>query len=131
MTLSCRKRTGSWRAEPGFARAQPKNRLRVRGVKEGAHGGTWVPPCPGGGALDTKLMQTLPGWTAKGGAEGLLCAAAPDRLGLALKVEDGNGRALQPALGVFLAGLGFDGAPFGPADVRNSRDDVVGEVEEL
>ena len=30
----------------------------------------------GPGALDTNLMQALPGWTAKGGAEGLLCAAA-------------------------------------------------------
>src|SRR5688500_15622023 len=28
----------------------------------------------GRGALDTTLMQELPGWTAKGGAEGLLCA---------------------------------------------------------
>jgi hypothetical protein len=31
---------GDSRAEPGFARAQPKRRSIVRGVKEGAHGGT-------------------------------------------------------------------------------------------
>ena len=37
--------------------------------------------------------ETLPGWVAKGGAEGLLCAAAPDGLGVALKVEDGSQRA--------------------------------------
>ena len=82
----------------------------------------------GGGALDTKLMQTLPGWTAKGGAEGLLCAGGPNGLGLALKVEDGNGRALQPALGVFLTRLGLPGEEFGPLEVVNSRDEVVGEV---
>ena len=82
----------------------------------------------GRGALDTNLMQTLPGWTAKGGAEGLLCAAAPDGLGLALKAEDGNQRALQPALGAFLDQVGLDGSAFGPVDVRNSRDEVVGEV---
>ena len=78
--------------------------------------------------LDTNLMQTLPGWIAKGGAEGLLCAAGPDRLGLALKVEDGASRALRPALGVFLDSLGLDGGAFGPVPVRNSRDEVVGEV---
>jgi L-asparaginase II len=82
----------------------------------------------GAGALDTKLMKTLPGWTAKGGAEGLLCAVTPGNLGLTLKVEDGNQRALQPALGAFLDELGLDGGPFGPAEIRNSREEVVGEV---
>jgi L-asparaginase II len=82
----------------------------------------------GRGALDTKLMQTLPGWTAKGGAEGLLCAASPEGLGLTLKAEDGNQRALQPALGAFLDQLGLDEGDFGPVEVRNSRDEVVGEV---
>ncbi len=56
--------------------------------------------------LDTNLMQAFPGWTAKGGAEGLMCAASPDGLGLALKVEDGSTRALRPALGSFLDSLG-------------------------
>ena len=32
----------------------------------------------GPGAPDTVLMQRLPGWTAKGGAEALLCAASPE-----------------------------------------------------
>jgi L-asparaginase II len=79
-------------------------------------------------ALDTNLMQALPGWIAKGGAEGLLCAASPDGLGLALKVEDGTGRALRPALGAFLGLLGLDGSAFGPVPVRNSRDEVAGEL---
>ncbi len=82
----------------------------------------------GQGALDTTLMQELPGWTAKGGAEGLLCAAGPDGLGIALKAEDGQQRALQPALGSFLDVLGLDGSAFGQAPIRNSRDEVVGSV---
>ena len=79
-------------------------------------------------ALDTNLMQAFPGWIAKGGAEGLVCAASPDGLSLVLKVEDGTQRALRPALGAFLTELGLDGSIFGPTPVRNSRDEVVGEV---
>jgi L-asparaginase II len=79
-------------------------------------------------ALDTSLMQELPGWTAKGGAEALLCAAGPDGLGLALKAEDGGQRALRPALGSFLDMLGLDGSAFGPVPVTNSREEVVGVV---
>ena len=43
-------------------------------------------------AADTRLMRALPGWTAKGGAEGLLCASGPDGLGVALKCADGASR---------------------------------------
>jgi L-asparaginase len=83
----------------------------------------------GHGADDTILMESHPGWTAKGGAEGLLCAAGPEGLGLALKVEDGNGRALRPAAGVFLEQLGLPADPFGPVPTRNSRDELVGRLE--
>ncbi|HKB20468.1 MAG TPA: asparaginase [Gaiellaceae bacterium] len=79
-------------------------------------------------ALDTNLMQAFPGWIAKGGAEGLLCAASLDGLSLVLKVEDGAQRALRPALGSFLNELGLDGSLFGPTPVGNSRDEVVGDV---
>ena len=82
----------------------------------------------GHGALDTTLMQELPGWTAKGGAEGLLCAAGPDGLGLALKAEDGQQRALGPALGSFLGMLGLDGSGFETVPIYNSRHEVVGSV---
>src|SRR5207249_4997651 len=54
------------------------------------------------GATDTDLMRRRPGWIAKGGAEGLFCAASPDGNGYAAKVEDGNMRGLRPALGSFL-----------------------------
>jgi L-asparaginase II len=85
----------------------------------------------GTGDPDTELMKGREGWTAKGGAEALLCAASPDGLGVALKVEDGNPRAIPPALGVFLDQLGLGRDPFGPVELRNSRDDVVGELAHM
>jgi L-asparaginase len=76
------------------------------------------------GATDTELMQNRPGWVAKGGAEGLLCAASPGGVGYAVKVEDGSMRALRPALASFLGlGEGFATVP-----VENSRGEVVGEI---
>jgi L-asparaginase len=76
------------------------------------------------GALDTDLMRIRPGWIAKGGAEGLVCAATTDGTGIAAKVEDGNMRALRPALASFL-GLG---AEFGTVPLANSRGERVGEI---
>ena len=77
---------------------------------------------------DTMLMETLPGWAAKGGAEGVLCACGPDRLGVALKVEDGAWRATGPALAAFLRRLGQTAAPLAVTPLTNSRGDRVGEV---
>jgi L-asparaginase II len=87
----------------------------------------------GGDAADTLLMRSFAGWTAKGGAEGLLCAAGPGGVGVALKVEDGSGRGVRPALGVFLARLGLDpdalaGASLGRLQLLNSRGDECGEI---
>jgi L-asparaginase II len=79
-------------------------------------------------AADTMLMQTQPGWAAKGGAEGLLCAVSADGLGVALKVEDGAQRAIRPALAWFLVSLGVDAAGLGAAPLENSRGEVVGEL---
>lgn len=82
----------------------------------------------GPGAADTVLMQSHPGWLAKGGAEGLLCAGSRDGVGIALKVEDGAARAVGPALGAFLERLALDAGALGPAPLANSRGDVVGVV---
>ena len=79
-------------------------------------------------AADTRLMRSLPGWTAKGGAEGLLCAAGPGGLGIALKVEDGNMRAMAPAVAAFTAELGFPLPALERVPVRNSRGEEVGEA---
>jgi L-asparaginase II len=79
-------------------------------------------------AADTLLMRELDGWTAKGGAEGLLCAAGPDGLGIALKVEDGNMRAMRPALAELLRRLGFETGELGLEPLENSLGELVGEV---
>jgi L-asparaginase II len=76
------------------------------------------------GAVDTDLMRLRPGYIAKGGAEGLICAATPDGAGIALKVEDGNMRALRPALASFLA----LGGEFGTVPLVNTHGERVGEI---
>ncbi len=81
----------------------------------------------GDGAPDTELMRLGDGWVAKGGAEGLLCAAR-DGLGLALKTEDGAQRPLGPALAAFLALLGLAADDLSEAPVENSRGEVVGAL---
>jgi L-asparaginase II len=79
-------------------------------------------------AADTMLMQVAPGWIAKGGAEGLLCAAGPDGLGVALKIEDGSTRAARTALAAFLDRLSVSTGDLGDVEVRNSRGEVVGAM---
>jgi L-asparaginase II len=78
----------------------------------------------GAGSPDTRLMQLRPRWVAKGGAEGLLCAADGQGMGVALKCEDGSWRPLAPALAAFLEGP----EELAVAEVENSRGDRVGEV---
>jgi L-asparaginase II len=77
---------------------------------------------------DYLLMHAAPGWLAKGGAEGLLCAAGPDGLGVALKSEDGASRAHAPALAAFLGRLGVDLPDLASRPVLNTRGERVGEV---
>ena len=76
----------------------------------------------GEGSLDTDLMRARPSWVAKGGAEGLFCAASARGTGIALKSADGNPRALRPALAHFI------GEDLGRMLVENSRGEAVGEV---
>lgn len=87
--------------------------------------------CPelvrGRGAPDTELMGLGDGWVAKGGAEGLLCAARAG-LGVALKAEDGAQRPLGSALAAFLVRLGFGVGALGETPIENSRGEVVGEL---
>jgi L-asparaginase II len=81
----------------------------------------------GASATDTRLMRVLPGWIAKGGAEGLLCAAGHG-VGVALKCEDGNSRALGPAAAAFFARLDLDLDELSVLPLENSRNERVGEV---
>jgi len=78
-------------------------------------------------ASDTRLMKALPDWIAKGGAEGLLCASG-NGLGVALKAEDGNGRALGPAAAAFLSHLEVDLGELAVVPLENSRGERVGEI---
>jgi L-asparaginase II len=82
----------------------------------------------GPGGVDTTLMRAREGWIAKGGAEGLMCAAGPSGLGLALKVEDGAARPVGPALAAFLDRLGYPVDKLDNMPLTNSRGDVVGEI---
>jgi L-asparaginase II len=93
--------------------------MRARPVLIGGEGGT-----------DTELMQTLPGWIAKGGAEGLMCAASADGLGLAVKCADGSSRALRPALAAFGATLGLDLAVFAEVRLEDSHGEIAGTISE-
>jgi L-asparaginase II len=79
-------------------------------------------------AADSMLMLEHDGWTAKGGAEGLLCAAGPGGLGIALKIEDGSMRAMRPALAELLRRLGFEPGELAGDPVENSLGELVGEI---
>jgi L-asparaginase II len=78
--------------------------------------------------VDFLLMRDAPGWLAKGGAEGLLCAAGPDGLGIAIKSEDGASRPHAPALAAFLGGLGVAVESLAEVPLRNSRGERVGAI---
>jgi len=91
----------------------------------------------GTGRLCTRLMRAAEGRVvAKLGAEGVYCAAVPGRgLGLALKVEDGAGRAGEPVLiavleqlGAIDAGVAEELLEFAEPEVRNTRSEVVGRI---
>jgi L-asparaginase II len=58
----------------------------------------------------TRLMQGIPGLVAKDGAEGVYAVALADGSAVALKVEDGAGRARTPILVAALRRLGVDAA---------------------
>jgi L-asparaginase II len=77
---------------------------------------------------DCRLMRAASGWTAKGGAEGVLCAAGPEGLGIALKAEDGTSRGHGPAVAALLARLGIELPELTTAPVLTTRGETVGEL---
>jgi L-asparaginase II len=81
----------------------------------------------GEGATDTVLMQAHPGTVAKGGADGLLCAGGRGT-GLALKVADGNSRALRPALAALAAGLGVPLPEFEEVSLQNRHGEPAATI---
>jgi L-asparaginase II len=91
----------------------------------------------GSGRACTAIMTALPDIVVKGGAEGVYGAALPKLgLGLALKVEDGAGRAAPVALLALLEGLGVLPATASAAladiagpTLRNHAQKIVGRIE--
>jgi len=77
---------------------------------------------------DYQLMRAGVGWFAKGGAEGLLCAASATGIGVALKSEDGATRPLGPALAAFLQPFGVALPTLATIPVTNSGGERVGEL---
>jgi L-asparaginase II len=60
----------------------------------------------GTGNFDTRLMQAVPRAFVKTGAEGVYCGCVPHaQLGIALKCDDGAGRAAKVAMASLLASL--------------------------
>jgi len=82
----------------------------------------------GEGATDTELMQANPGWLAKAGAEGLMCVASSEGIGLGVKVRDGNGRALRPALAAFGGPLGLALPQFAEVSLPNMHGEPAATV---
>ena len=63
----------------------------------------------GGSGRDvTRLMEGIPGLVVKDGAEGVCAARLADGSAVALKIEDGGGRARTPVLVAALRALGVD-----------------------
>jgi L-asparaginase II len=91
----------------------------------------------GTGRACTAIMTASPEILVKTGAEGVYAAALPSRgLGIALKVEDGAGRAASVALLALLDGLGAIDEPACAAlaelarpKLRNHRGVLVGRIE--
>lgn len=91
----------------------------------------------GSDRLCTELMRVADGRIfAKVGAEGVYCAGVPGaELGIALKVEDGATRAAEPALLGVLRALNVLSDEemaalerFAAPEIRNTRDEVVGQI---
>ena len=91
----------------------------------------------GSGRLCSEIMAAAPDVLVKTGAEGVYAACVPKRrLGLALKVEDGAGRAAQVAVLALLDALGAFGPQASAAlaerrrpQLRNHAGLVVGRIE--
>jgi L-asparaginase II len=80
----------------------------------------------GTGAMDAKLIQAAPGRIfVKTGAEGVYCAALPELgLGIALKCDDGAGRAAESMIAATLAHLLAADAALSGEFSRLARPDI-------
>lgn len=98
------------------------HRLLEAGTREPFH-------VAGSGRLCTRLMRNLAGRAfVKTGAEGVYCAALPAAgIGIALKIDDGAGRAAEIAIAAVLAALFPDAATAIKGLVRRPLTNVRGK----
>jgi L-asparaginase II len=90
----------------------------------------------GTGRFDTKLMEAVPRVLVKTGAEGVYCGCIPHaNIGIALKCDDGAGRAAETAMAALLSSLDVWTAEekatlqsFAHSDLTNWRKIHVGDV---
>jgi L-asparaginase II len=95
---------------PGVARAFTALALGEGNERRTADAMRAHPWHVGGSGRDvTRLMEAIPGLVAKDGAEGVYAAALADGSAVALKIEDGGGRARTPVLVAALRALGVEG----------------------
>jgi len=87
----------------------------------------------GPGRACTEMMARMPGIVLKGGAEGVYVAIVPScGLGVAVKIDDGAGRAAEVAIAAALVRLGLvtaeAAAPFVRPPLLNVAGRTVGEM---
>ena len=83
-------------SEPGTAERRVADAMRANAFLVG-----------GTGRDVTTLMDEVDGFLVKDGAEGVCAAATGDGIGVAVKIDDGSGRARTPVLVAVLATLGI------------------------
>ncbi|MFZ5945298.1 MAG: asparaginase [Bacillota bacterium] len=92
----------------------------------------------GTGRFATDLMQAAPGRLfAKDGAEGVFCLGIPDKgWGLAVKIENGNMKAIEPVIVSILEQLNIlekeeleKLTPYRFPKIRNFRKEIIGELQ--
>jgi L-asparaginase II len=126
------------RLAAGFARFSRAARQGESGARRVVNAMTSSPELVGGtGRLCTAIMRATRGRLfVKVGAEGVYCAGAPGaELGIALKVEDGAGRAAECAILAVLRLLALiqdeelgELDSFAQPAVRNTRGENVGRI---
>jgi L-asparaginase II len=84
----------------------------------------------GTGRLDTRIMRASE-VVCKSGAEGVFAAGLPDGRGIATKVSDGSGRAIEPAVLSLLRRLGASPLPVTDIAVTDLHGEVVGSLDAL
>lgn len=84
----------------------------------------------GTGRLDTRVMGASE-VVCKSGAEGVFAAGLPGGTGLAIKVSDGSGRAVEPAALSLLRRLGATSLPETDTAVTDLHGEVVGSLHAL